>query len=153
MYYVVPFVVFIILVTYRHGIILSITALGKLNKIQDEVGSIGGDRKKRRGKQTSDRFHDLKGQMVEKLQSIHESMETALQLEKQPGSNPRELIAMQAKIRTDLASVNDDFQELEALFKTEEKKRKSKLSPDELALRRKILGEMLQEIQGRRAYV
>jgi hypothetical protein len=75
-------------------------------------------------------------------------VETAQGLEKQPGSNPRELIAVQSQIRGDLATLNEDWKELDALFRSEAKKRKSKISPEEMGKREKILLEFQSEIQG-----
>lgn len=123
--------------------------IGKLNKIQDEVGTVGGDKKRRTGaKASGDRFHDLKNQLIDSLSTMHESVEVAARLEKTPGSNPRELIAVQAKIRADLALVGDDWAELEALYRQEAKKRKSKLSPEEMTTRARVLGDLSTEIQG-----
>jgi hypothetical protein len=123
--------------------------IGKLTRIQEEVGTIGGATKKsKKGGAGSDRFVDLRISMVDKLVVLRESVETAQGLEKQPGSNPRELIAVQSQIRGDLATLNEDWKELDALFRSEAKKRKSKISPEEMGKREKILLEFQSEIQG-----
>lgn len=122
----------------------------KLTRIQEEVGTIDGDkRKQKRGAHGVDRFSDLKNQMMDKLADLKESMEQAQRLEKQPGENPRELIAVQAKIRGDLAIIDEDWKELEGLHRAEAMKRRSKLSQEELAARQKALVDLQTEIKGR----
>lgn len=125
--------------------------ISKLNKIQEEVGTVDGDKKKKggAGKAGGDRFMDLKLQMGDKLAEIHESVQEAQRLEKLPGNNPRDLITVQSKIREDVSALNEDWKELEGLYRAEAKKRKSKLSATELLARQKMVTELQQEIQGK----
>jgi SYP7 family syntaxin len=121
--------------------------LGKLSRIQDEVGTIGGKKAGQAKKSTGDKFEDLKLSMIDKLVSMHEDVTQCQRFEKQPGSNPRELIAIQNKIRGDLILVQEDFKELEALFRKEASKRRSKLTPQEMAIREKVLTDFQLEMQ------
>ena len=124
--------------------------IAKLTRIQDEVGTIDGDKKKHRRGHGADRFSDLKNQMIDKLADLKESVDEVKRLESKPGENPRDIIAIQAKIRGDLAIVEEDWKELEGIHKAEIMKRKSKLTGEEKAARQKALADLQAEIQGMR---
>lgn len=120
--------------------------INKLNKIQGQVGGVkvkggGGDDGK------IDRFIDLKNQMTDRLMGLKEIFENIQALEKNPGSNPKELISEQSKVRSELAALNEDWKELDLNYRNEAKKRRSKFSPEELAQRQQILGALQDEIQ------
>lgn len=123
-----------------------LTLLNKLNKIQGEVG--GGKVKRIKGDDGKiDRFLDLQAQMTEKLVNLKENFENIQRLEKSPGSNPKELIKAQSQVRTDLASLNEDWKELDANYRKEAKKKRSKFSSEELEQRQAILTTLQSEIQ------
>ena len=124
--------------------------IAKLTRIQDEVGTIDGDKKKlRRGGHGVDRFSDLRNQMMDKLADLKESIDEVKRLESKPGENPRDVIAIQAKIRGDLAIIEEDWKELEGIHRAEVMKRKSKLTGEEKATRQKTLADLQAEIQGK----
>jgi len=120
--------------------------INKLNKIQKEVGGkkknnvVGEDGK-------VDRFLEIKSDMIERLQNIREQMES-MQGQDRTGTNSKEVIIAQNTIRQELSELNDEWQQLDSLYKIEAKKRKSKYSPDELRTRQQILSQLQQEIQG-----
>jgi DNA repair ATPase RecN len=120
--------------------------INKLNKIQKKVG---GGKSEAKGKNDGkiDRFSDLKDQMTERLMELKETFEDIQRLEKTPGSNPKELIAAQSKVRTELTALNDDWKELDNNYRNEAKKKRSKLGPEELAQRQQILTTLQIEIQ------
>lgn len=126
-----------------------IELINKLTKIQSVVGGA-------KAKETSsvvandgsiDKFLDLRNLMVNKLNNLKDNLENVHNLEKSPGSNPKELIALQSKIRTDLSSLNDDWRELDILYRNEAKKKRTKFSPEEMALRSNMVSSLQLEIQ------
>ena len=122
--------------------------IAKLHRIQDEVGTIDGEKKKLRRGHGVDRFSDLRNQLMDKLADLKENVDEVKRLESKPAENPREVIAIQAKIRGDLAIVEEDWNELEGIYKAEVMKRKSKLTGEEKAARQKTLVDLQAEIQG-----
>ena len=121
--------------------------ISRLNKIQKEVG--GAKTKGQSGDHDGklDRFLDLKDQMTERLMNLKETFETIQNMEKTPGSNPKELIGEQSKVRSELALLNDEWKELDVTYRNEAKKKRSKFSPEELSHRSQILEALLTEIQ------
>lgn len=63
------------------------------------------------------------------------------------GSNPRELISLQSQVRTELATLNEDWKELDISYRNECKKRRSKISVEELSQRQQMLSALQEEIQ------
>jgi syntaxin of plants SYP7 len=121
--------------------------IGRLTKIQNQLGGPKSSKAKSGGYNKYDRFMELKDQMIDQLSIIKETFEDIQLMEKTPGSNPRELITAQSKVRTGLATLADEYRELDQEFKKEAKKRRSKLSPEELAQREQILTSIQTEIQ------
>lgn len=114
--------------------------LGVKEKPKENPLAVGPDGK-------IDRFIDLHGKMVDKLGVIKECLEKIRDFEKSPGQNPTDLIREQSKIRSEMQSINEDFKELDALYRKEANKRNSKISPDELKFRQLMVTKMQGEIQ------
>lgn len=119
--------------------------INKLNKVQGQVGGakakvsvIGEDGK-------LDRFLDLKGRMLDRLHDLKETLQLKETLDK-AGGNPKDLIAAGSKIRTDLAALNDEWKELDHIYRAEAKKKRSKHTPEEMATRQQILMKLQMEI-------
>ena len=121
--------------------------INKLNKIQKEVGGVKGKGGSGEGNGKIDRFLDLKSQMTDRLMGLKETFENIQLLEKTPGSNPKELIGEQSKVRSELAALNEDWKELDLCYRNEAKKKRSKFSPEDLALRQQMLVALQAEIQ------
>lgn len=124
-----------------------IAIINKLTKIQNEIG--GGKQKdslaaKHGGK--IDRFLDLRSQISERLEVIKLAIEDVKKMERVPGANPKELIGAQSKVRTELAYVNDEWRELDTVFRLEAKKRRSKFTPEELLERQDMLIQLQTQI-------
>lgn len=121
--------------------------INKLNRIQKEIG--GGKKNdsyaSRRGV-VLDRFIDLRHTIADRLDVIKTSIEEVKKLEKVPGSDPKLLIGAQSKVRNELAQVNDEWRELDTIYRLEAKKRRSKFSPEELQERQEMLVSLQQQI-------
>jgi hypothetical protein len=95
--------------------------INRLNKIQHQVGGDKKEKDKSSSNGKIDRFVDLKSTMCECV----EGLKLKIEMTKNPTSNnPRELIALQSEVRNDLAQLHDQWQELNALYLAESKKRK-----------------------------
>eukprot|EP01041_Mallomonas_annulata_P009789 gene9789-20360_t len=120
--------------------------INQLGKIQKNIGGkkkaqvLGEDGK-------IDRFMETKAQMVERLQNIRDLMES-VQGQDRAGNAAKDVISSQNKIREEIAELSDEWKQLDALYRAEAKKRKSKYSHDELQTRQQIIVQLQQEIQG-----
>jgi hypothetical protein len=68
-------------------------------------------------------------------------------LNSSPGLNPKELITAQSKVRTELTTLNEEWKELDNIHRHEAKKKRSKLSSEEMSWRQQIISSLLAEIQ------
>lgn len=120
--------------------------INKLEKIQNEVGGkkkniiLGEDGR-------SDRFAEIKAQMIERLADIRELMDS-IEGQDKASNKTQEVIGTQSKIRSELLEVQEEWHQLDLLYKAESKKRRSKYTPAELAARLQTLTQLQQEIQG-----
>ena len=126
-----------------------ITLINRLNKVQAEVG---GPKKNKHvavfgedGK--IDRFLDLRNQMKDRVNDIIETLAAVQQMEKSPGSNPKGIIEGNSKVRTELKTLVDNWAELDALYKAEAKKKRSKYSKESMQERQQILTDTRLEIE------
>lgn len=123
--------------------------LSKLTIIQRNVGG-GPKHKDHENALTTDgkidRFLDIRNQIISRLITLKETLELKNRLEKSPGNNPKELIIAQSKIRTELVTIQDEFKELESAYAHETKKKRSKLSPEEINMRQQMIQKLQIEI-------
>jgi DNA repair ATPase RecN len=113
--------------------------INKLNNIQKEVGGGKAQTTNFDSEGRIDRFLDLRGMMTERLNKIKDTLETVRSLEKVPGSNPKELISAQSQVRTEMTALNDEWKELDGLYRNEAKKKRSKFTPEEMSARKAML--------------
>lgn len=118
----------------------------KLTKLQEKNGGA-----KKNSTVTEDgrfdRFMELRNQMEQRVLDLRESLSTVQNLEKSPGSNPKELIAAQSKVRTELSALNEDWKDLDIIYRHEARKKRSKFSPEVLKLRQQMLVQLQMDIQ------
>lgn len=120
--------------------------LSKLTKIQSEVG--GGKVKTQRVGEDGkvDAFLELRDTMIQRLENIKDLLEKA-KGEDRFGPNAKTAIGTQSEIRKMIAALSEELTQLESMYQTEAKKRKSKWSSEELALRQNIVKQFHSEIQ------
>eukprot|EP01038_Epipyxis_sp_PR26KG_P008675 gene8675-11721_t len=121
--------------------------INRLSKIQKEVGGGKVNASLIDSHGNIDRFVDLRNRMDERIENLTETIELVVKLEKSPGANPRDLISSQSKVRTELALLQDEWRDLDALFRIETKKKRSKFPPEELAKRQEALVDLQNQIQ------
>jgi len=137
--------------------------LTKLYTIQETVGAkekSSDDDKKARAQQAGhqvmgsgkkaqkkgSRFLDLKSSIVDRLKTLHGL------IEEQTGgngkrSNPKEAIAAQAEIREQIRQAEDEWAELNELYKKEARKKKSKFTPEEMEVQQSLVLQLQSEIE------
>ena len=121
--------------------------LTKLKAIQVQVGGGKPTAQSReaeaRGGRGVDRFLDLKEAMMESLKDIRRM---AAEGAENPTANPKEQIALDARIKRSLRGLTEDWHDLDGLVQAELRKRKSKFDADELATREELVLRLLREI-------
>jgi hypothetical protein len=135
--------------------------LTKLYTIQEQVGAVektsDEDKKNRaatagqvqmgkgrKGKKTGSRFLELKSNIVDRLKSVH-----ALQEEQSASKSldPKVGIQAQAEIRELVRQAQDEWNEMNELYKKEARKKKSKFTPEELEVQQALVMQLNAEIE------
>jgi methyl-accepting chemotaxis protein len=118
----------------------------KKNKAEN-IQSMG---KGRKGKKTGSRFLELKSSIVERLQTIHRLLEEDAARGKgsvAQGNNPKEVIAAQARMREEIRQASDEWKEMDALYKNEARKKRSKFTREELEVQETLVTRLQAEIE------
>jgi len=141
--------------------------LTKLYSIQEEVGAqpktSDEDKRKKaenaasmgRGKKAEKkglRFLELKSSVIEQLRIVHELLEeqekrNTGKVSVAHGNNPKEVIAQQATIREHLRSMNEEWTEMDTLYKNEARKKRSKFTQSELEIQQTLVLRLQDEIE------
>mgnify|MGYP000499753889 CR=1 FL=1 len=126
--------------------------LTKLYTIQEQVGAVeksSSEEKKNRaeqagqvtmgkgkkGKKTGSRFLELKSSIVDRLKQVHTLIEEQNASKR---NNPKEAIAAQAEIRELIRQAQDEWGELNDMYKKEARKKKSKFTQEELEVQQAL---------------
>jgi len=138
--------------------------LAKLYGIQEDIGAkpkSSEEEKKARaenvvtmgqGKKAQEKaskFLQLKGDIVERLKSIHQMLKDIKEKEQAGfgGDNAKEIIKMQAEVREQLRQASDDWKELDGIYKKEARKKRSKFNPEELQVQEELVQRLYTEIE------
>ena len=70
----------------------------------------------------------------------------AVQAAERGTANPKEIVTQQNTMRENLRQLSEEWRELENIYKTEARKRKSKYSQEEMELRLNVVLQLQQEI-------
>jgi hypothetical protein len=105
--------------------------------------------KGRKAEKKGTRFLELKSNIIDSLKDIHKLMGEAKELEKAGfgGDNPKELIKVQAEIRERIRQATDEWKELDAIYKKEARKKRSKFTPEELEIQAELVNRLNDEIE------
>ncbi|KAI9911258.1 hypothetical protein PsorP6_009665 [Peronosclerospora sorghi] len=119
--------------------------LEKLSRINHEMGSNDGTDKQKSKK--GDRFHELKTRMGERLHQLKMTLQDNEVGVTTRGKHPREVIRRQQEIREEIRLAGIDLKDLTATFELENKKKRSKFSREELAMRKDIVTQYWAEYE------
>jgi len=106
----------------------------------------------RAAKKSGTRFLELKSSVVARLRKIHDLLEEDSQRKQGlmsvvGGSNPAEVIKSKSMMREEIRQAGDEWKEMEGLYKTEARKRKSKFSKDQLDIQQTLVQRLSAEIE------
>jgi SYP7 family syntaxin len=140
--------------------------LTKLYAIQEDVGAkpkSSMEEKRHRAESTAmmgrgkaakkagSRFLELKSTIVDRLKTVHGLLQedqamTRGQISVVNGNNPKEVIARQAQIREQIKQANTEWEELNSIYKSEARKKRSKFSQEELDTQQTLVQRLYAEL-------
>lgn len=138
--------------------------LTKLYNIQEDIGAKPktSDTEKRekaenvakmgttkKAEKKGSKFLELKSTIVDRLKAIHKLLKDTKALEGAGygGNNAKDIIKMQAETREQVRQATDEWRELEAIYKKEARKKKSKFTPEELEVQSELVKRLYAEIE------
>ena len=138
--------------------------LTKLYTIQEDIGAkpkTSDDEKRAKAENTAkmgstkksekkgSKFLEIKSTIVDRLRTIHQLLKDTKQLEGAGygGNNAKDIIKMQAETRENIRQATDEWRELEAIYKKEARKKKSKFTPEELEVQSELVKRLYAEIE------
>lgn len=138
--------------------------LTKLYTIQEDIGAkpkTSEEEKKEKAKSVSSmgkgkkaekkgsRFLELKSTILDRLKSIHQLLKDCKAKEQAGlgGDNAKEIIKMQAEIREQLRQAGEEWNEMDAIYKKEARKTKSKFTQEELEVQQELVNRLAAEIE------
>jgi len=98
------------------------------------------------------RFLELKSSIVDKLKLVHGLLQEqadreAGKIRVAGGNNPKEIIAKQAAVREHIRQMQEEWAEMDALYKNEARKKRSKFTQAELEAQQVLLLSLQSEIE------
>jgi len=138
--------------------------LGKLYDIQTDLGVQHDeeDQKKKieatkmgkgkKAEKTGTRFMEIKGSIVDRLKTVNQLLQEQADRESgktsvAAGNNPKEVIAAQNQMREEIRQMEVEWEELNALYKSEARKKRSKFTTQELELQQQLVQKLKEEIE------
>lgn len=136
-----------------------------LYTIQEEIGAkpVSSEDEKRnraeniaimgKGKKTAakgSRFLELKSIIIDRLKMIHTLLKECKDKENAHGyggDNAKEIIKIQTDVREQLRQCNDEWNEIDNIYKKEARKKKSKFTIDELEIQSELVRRLHSEIE------
>lgn len=108
--------------------------------------------KGRAAKKTGTRFIEVKSSIVDRLRKVHSLLEVEAKRNKglmavTDGNNPKDVIARQAEMREEIRQSEEEWKELNTLYKTEARKRNSKFTAEELEVQQTLVQRLGAEIE------
>lgn len=123
----------------------------KRNKAENATAMAG---KGRAAKKAGTRFVELKGMIVDRLKKIHRLIDDEVQRNRSDtgfsvvgGNNPKEAIQRQNTIREEIRLADEEWKDLDGLYKNEARKRKSKFTSEQLDVQQTLVQRLYAELQ------
>lgn len=95
------------------------------------------------------RFLELKSTIVDRLKTIHKLLKETKEKEEAGygGDNAKEIIKLQAEVRENIRQAGDEWNEMDAIYKKEARKKKSKFTAEELEVQSELVRRLNAEIE------
>jgi syntaxin of plants SYP7 len=112
----------------------------------ENIATMGKDKK---SQAKGSRFLELKSTIVQRLRDTHSKLQQTKELENAGygGDNPTQLIKLQAEIREEIRQAQDEWKEMDEIYKKEARKKRSKFTPEELETQQELVSRLYVEIE------
>jgi hypothetical protein len=112
----------------------------------ENVATMGTGRK---AQAKGSRFLELRSSIIQRVKNIHSKLSEVKELESAGygGDNPTQLIKLQAETREEIRQATDEWKELDAIYKKEARKKRSKFTPEELETQAQLVQQLYQQIE------
>lgn len=112
----------------------------------ENVATMGKDKK---SLAKGSRFLELKSTIVQRLKNTHSKLQQTKELENAGygGDTPTQLIKLQAEIREEIRQAQDEWKEMDEIYKKEARKKRSKFTPEELETQQELVSRLYVEIE------
>lgn len=112
----------------------------------ENVATMGTGRK---AQAKGSRFLELRSTIIERVKDIHSKLQETKELENAGygGDNPTQLIKLESEIREEIRQVTDEWKELDAIYKKEARKKRSKFTPEELETQQQLVQQLYVQIE------
>lgn len=116
-------------------------------KLKAEKAATMGSGRKAQAK--GSRFLELRSSIVQRLKDIHSKLQKVKELENAGygGDNPTQLIKINAEIREETRQAQDEWKEIDAIYKKEARKKRSKFSEEELETQQDLVQQLYEKIE------
>jgi len=115
---------------------------------KDKAKNVAVMGKGKKAEKKGSRFLELKSTVVDRLKRIHELLKDCKAKEQAGygGDNAKDIIKMQAEIREQIRQAGDEWNEMDAIYKKEARKKKSKFTLEELEVQSELVKRLHTEI-------
>ena len=112
----------------------------------ENIATMGKDKK---SQAKGSRFLELKSTIVQRLKDTHSKLQQTKELENAGygGDTPTQLIKLQAEIREEIRQAQDEWKEMDEIYKKEARKKRSKFTPEELETQQELVSRLYVEIE------
>jgi hypothetical protein len=103
----------------------------------------------RKAQAKGSRFLELRSMIIQRIKLIHRKLSEVKDLENAGygGDNATQLIKLQAETREEIRQANDEWKELDAIYKREARKKRSKFTPEELETQAQLVQQLYDQIE------
>jgi len=113
-------------------------------KKAENVATMG---KGKKAEKKGSKFLQLKSAIVDRLKAVHKLLKDVKELEGYGGDNAKQSIKMNTEAREQIRQAQDEWREMEAIYRKEARKKKSKFSPEELEVQSELVKRLYAEIE------
>lgn len=123
----------------------------KLRKAATVTSSSASMGRGRAARKAGGRFLELKSSLVDRLKSVsvklrEEAERASGRTTVARGNNPRDVIAAQQEVRSEIRTMEEEWSELDGLYRAEARKRRSRFTPEELEVQCTMVSQLRTRI-------
>lgn len=116
---------------------------------QTKAANVAVMGKGKKAEKKGSRFLELKSTILDRLKNIHNLLKETKEKEASGygGDNAKEIITMQSEVREQIRQSESEWREMDAIYKKEARKKRSKFTPEELEVQCELVRRLHVEIE------